>query len=169
MKKKALLKRAASRTRVAPVKRVAAKKPARARAAPQSLVTSAATHLNPAAAGAFQVPQLGAGESYAGILLDQAGKPVAHLVEIARRTQEGTWQEQLDWAKSVGGELPNKQEGALLYANRSHAYEKRWHWLREEYAGNAVYAWVQTFGDGGQDGDHKGGRYLACAVRRVAI
>ncbi len=118
---------------------------------------------------AFVGPVLKAGEAYAGILLNEAGKPVAHLVEIARRTADGTWQEQKAWAKSVGGELPDRQEGALLYANRRHAYEKRWHWLREEYAGNSVFAWVQHFGYGDQYGARKVTRSLACAVRRVAI
>lgn len=155
-KKKAHLKRPAARQR----KHVARRKaPARELAA---VVTSARTVLT--------IPELKAGEGYAGILLDKSGKSIAHLIEIAVRGQEGTHEEQTAWAKSVGGELPDLQESALLYANRKHAHESRYYWTRELHAGYAEAAWFQNFGGGYQGYDlHKGSKYRACAVRRVPI
>lgn len=156
-KKKAHLKRPAARQR----KAVSRRRPSRKPAAIVGVLTSAQSFL--------AVPELKPSEGYAGILLDKSGKPTAHLIEIAVRGQDGTHEEQTAWAKSVGGELPDLQEGALLYANRKHAHESRYYWTRELHAGNADYAWVQTFGNGGQDNVHKGNRYLACAVRRAPI
>lgn len=154
-KKKAHLKRPAARQR----KHVSRRKPpARAAAA---VVTATRTVLT--------IPQLKAGESYAGILLDKSGKPTAHLIEIAVRGEEGTHEEQTAWAKSAGGELPDLQEGALLYANRKHAHESRYYWTRELHAGYAECAWIQTFGYGTQGYGHKGDKCRACAVRRVPI
>lgn len=154
-KKKSFLKRPAARTRQQPKPRaapkpVAAKKP-------------------DIAAPAFVKPAMKPGEEYSGILVDQTGKPTAHLIEIAIRDTEGTQEEQIIWAKEQGGELPDLQEGALLYANRKHAHKARYYWTREPSAGHADYAWLQTFGNGHQSLGHKGSRYLACAVRRVAI
>ncbi len=36
-----------------------------------------------------------------------------------------------------------------------------------QHAGNSDYAWIQNFGNGNQNNDHKDNRYLACAVRSV--
>jgi len=155
-KKKAHLKRSAARQR----KVVSRHKPARK---PRAAAVRALTPL------AFTIPELNAGEGYAGILLDKSGKPTAHLIEIAVRNQEGTHAEQTAWAHTVGGELPDLQEGALLYANRKHAHEQRYYWTRELRAGCADCAWLQYFGNGYQDFNHKGNRSRACAVRRVPI
>jgi hypothetical protein len=153
MPKKKLLRRAALRARkpsttrrAAPKKRAAATKPA-----------------------SFPIPALRAGEGYAGVLLDAAGKPIAHLVELAAERENLTHAEALAFAKEQGGELPDRQEAALLYANRKAAHQERWYWTREEYAGDSAYAWIQYFGDGHQGGGLMGNRYLARAVRRVPI
>lgn len=150
-KKRAHLKRKLTRTRKAVSRRVA-KRAVVAFAVPT-----------------FALPSMKPGEGYAGVLVDKDGRTTAHLVEIAVRAEEGTHEAQTAWAKSAGGELPDRQESALLYANRKHAHQSRYYWTRETVAGTAEFAWVQYFGDGDQAHDLKGRKYLACAVRRVPI
>jgi len=81
-----------------------------------------------------------------------------------------TWQEAIDWAKSVGGELPTRFEAALIYANlRDKVDLDNWHWTATPYAGAERYAWMQIFHYGAQDYGHKGDDYRAVAVRRVPV
>lgn len=49
------------------------------------------------------------------------------------------------------------------------AFAPEWYWSSTQFAGGADYAWVQGFGYGGQDDDHKDYVFRARAVRRVAI
>jgi hypothetical protein len=118
---------------------------------------------------AFPLPTLKKGEAYAGVLLDAKGKPVAHLIELPETATKVTWKQALEFAMAQGGELPDRQEAALLYANRKADHENEWYWTREQHASYESYAWIQDFDDGLQyDGD-KGNRYRARAVRRVPI
>ncbi|MBK8916398.1 MAG: DUF1566 domain-containing protein [Phycisphaerales bacterium] len=66
-----------------------------------------------------------------------------------------TWQEAIDWAKSVGGELPTRFEAALLYANvRDKIDPDYWYWTGTPLAGDERYAWGQYFSYGYQYYDH---------------
>ena len=62
------------------------------------------------------LPDLKSGETYAGIVIDDKGS-MHHLNLLDGDADDAPHQEQLDWAKSIGGELPTRQEQALLYAN----------------------------------------------------
>ena len=62
--------------------------------------------------------ELHSGEHYAGPVLDADGNLMHHLVLRAELpTGEITWQAAMDWADSIGGALPTRQEQALLFAN----------------------------------------------------
>lgn len=54
-------------------------------------------------------------------------------------------------------------------APATEAFEPAWHWSSTDYAGGSGYAWIQTFGGGGQDGAHKGTECPVRAVRRIPI
>lgn len=115
------------------------------------------------------LPALKKGERYCGILLDANGKPTAHVIALPGVLERATWQEAMDWAKKQGGELPDRQAGALAYANAKDFFGPHWHWLSEQRAGYPGYAWYQSFGYGYQDDNHKDSDYRVRAVRRVSI
>ena len=61
------------------------------------------TTQEPATASASAV-DLQPGEHYAGVVLDESGQVVHHLVLMAQRPDvKLKWQEAMDWAASVGG------------------------------------------------------------------
>lgn len=109
------------------------------------------------------------GEVYAGLSRDPDTGAWHHLVLLPATTDKDlTWQEAIDWAKSVAGELPTRSESALLYANvRDQIDQDYWHWTATPHASEPSWAWGQYFGGGGQNHGHKGYRTRARAVRRV--
>ena len=112
--------------------------------------------------------ELQPGERYAGMVLNQDGKLLHHLVLMAQRPDgDVNWQDAMDWAASVGGTLPNRQEQALLYANCKPHLDAVWHWSSETYAGDASCAGLCIFGYGYQYDSHKSYEGSAVAVRRI--
>ena len=108
------------------------------------------------------------GDHYAGIVLDADGKPTHHLVLMAQRPEEDlTWQAAMDWAASMDGTLPNRQELALLYANCKPHLKPEWHWSCEEYSASS--AWICHFTRGHQGTIHKGYEGSVVAVRRLPL
>ncbi len=116
------------------------------------------------------LPALQPGERYVGIALDDEGTPTHHLGLMAQRPADRlTWQDAMDWAASVGGALPTRQEQSLLFANCKAHLERTWHWSCEEYEGSASYAWDCDFDDGGQYGSHESYEGSVVAVRRFPL
>ena len=111
------------------------------------------------------------GEHYAGLSRDHDTGAWHHVVLLPATTDKDlTWQQAIDWAKSVGGELPTRFESALLYANlRDKLNRDEWHWTATPFASDERFAWLQLFHDGFQDFNLKGGYYRAVAVRRVPV
>ena len=110
-------------------------------------------------------------EGYAGLSRDHDTGAWHHLVLLPATTDKDlTWQEAIDWAKSVGGELPTRFESALLYANlRDKIDTDYWYWTATQHADEPSWAWSQVFYDGSQYHLHKDFHYRARAVRRVPI
>jgi hypothetical protein len=132
------------------------------------LSTVLADEQHPATPTAPQVPQIAAHEHYAGIKLDaETGEPIGHLVVIAIADKRRTWQEQKKWAESVGGRLPDRQEGPVLYGNLKRLFEDAYYWLDTEYS--ADYAWGQDFYGGTQYYYDKDYEAFAVAVRLIPI
>ena len=108
------------------------------------------------------------GERYAGVVLDADGKTMHHLVLLPQRPDERLdWQDAMDWATSVGGHLPTRQEQALLYANCKPHLKPVWYWSSETYEDDASFAGYCNFGGGGQIIILKSYEGAAVAVRRV--
>lgn len=114
------------------------------------------------------LPAVKKGEHYAGILLKD-GKPAAHLVLLPGETTGATWDKAVAWVKKQGGDLPTRQEQALLYANLKSEFQPTWYWSCEQHADDSASAWFQGFDDGSQDDWHKCSEFRARAVRRVPI
>jgi hypothetical protein len=108
------------------------------------------------------------GEHYAGAVLNGDGTVKHHLVLMAEKPDSKlSWQAAKDWAASVGGSLPDRQEQALLFANCKQHMQPEWHWSSQEHESDASCAWNCYFGDGGQGTGHKSWAGCARAVRRV--
>lgn len=111
---------------------------------------------------------LNPGELYAGAVLDADGRVLHHLVLMAQRPAGRLeWQAAMDWANSVGGRLPDRQEQALLYANCKSHLEPTWHWSCVTDEDDASHAWLCNFSNGGQFYYRQSYEGSAVAVRSI--
>jgi hypothetical protein len=118
------------------------------------------------------IPETGleifAGEHYAGVVIGESGVASHHLILMAGEKESINWTDAVDWAKSIGGELPTRQEQALLYANLKSQFTENYYWSGERHK-DERYAWYQYFHDGNQYGYNVYYTLRARAVRRSVI
>lgn len=108
------------------------------------------------------------GEHYAGAVLDEDGEVLHHLVLMAEKPDSRlTWQAAMEWAVSIDGVLPTRQEQALLFANCKAHLVADWHWSSQTHETNASCAWGCYFTSGSQYGNGKSYAGCARAVRRL--
>ena len=111
-------------------------------------------------------PPLADGEIHVATI-QIAGQAPYHLILLPEHPEdEMTHQAATEWARSIGGELPNRAEQALMFAHNSVQFYRDWYWsntLHESYPG---YAWCQNFGSGSQYDGSRYGKLRARAVRR---
>ena len=110
--------------------------------------------------------ELQPGERYAGLVLHADGKASHHLVLLPGEGEDLTWQAAKDWATQAGGELPTRQEQALLYANLKAEFEAARYWSCQAHETNSSGAWLQHFSLGLQYLSGKSFEAHARAVRR---
>lgn len=114
--------------------------------------------------------QLARGEHYAGVILGKDGESSYHLILLPEDKECGKWQDAMDWAKSINGELPTRREQSLLYANLKEEFQEQWYWSSVQHASYGDCAWFQAFADGLQTCSLKDyGSCRARAVRRLVI
>lgn len=113
-------------------------------------------------------PTLADGETYVGAIVkaDGAGH---HIVLLPGDNNAASWQAQMEWAKSIGGDLPSRIEQAMLFAYHHDAFKPTWYWSNEQLAACSVYAWARNFIDGTQSYFYTDFKLRARAVRRVPI
>jgi hypothetical protein len=116
----------------------------------------------------IQLPPLAEGEVYLGGFVDANGD-VSHTILLPGDRDGATWQEQMDWAKSIGGDLPNRIEQAMLYACHRDQFKKAAYWSNTIDDEVAAYAWSQDFGYGNQSCCSRSSDLRARAVRRLAL
>jgi hypothetical protein len=121
----------------------------------------------------LQLPPLSEGETYIGAIGNTAGDAY-HLVLLPGDNEPAPHVAQMDWAKSIGGDLPNKFESAMLFAHAKDQFQQTCYWNNEtvvypDESEDETYAWVQDFGDGIQSYLHKSHGFRARAVRRMVI
>ncbi|RQV01069.1 DUF1566 domain-containing protein [Burkholderia cenocepacia] len=112
----------------------------------------------------LQIPSLAEGEIYVGAIGDKNGD-FHHVILLPGDNDAAPWTDQLDWAKSIGGDLPTRVEQALLFANCRDAFERDWYWSNEPNGDR--WAWYQYFDYGGQDSYLQSLKLRARAVRRL--
>ena len=113
-------------------------------------------------------PTLADGETYVGAIVkaDGAGH---HIVLLPGDNNAASWQAQMEWAKSIGGNLPSRIEQAMLFAYHHDAFKPTWYWSNEQHAANSDYAWYQLFNVGDQYYGSTSFKLRARSVRRFAI
>ncbi|WP_175984621.1 DUF1566 domain-containing protein [Burkholderia stabilis] len=115
----------------------------------------------------IQLPPLAEGEVYLGGFVDANGD-VTHTILLPGDTR-ATWSKALDWAKSIGGDLPTRAELAVAYSKHRDLFEQRAYWSSEVVADDPGWAWCQYFDFGSQLLYHQGNELRARAVRRLSI
>lgn len=119
------------------------------------------------------IPPLAEGETYIGAIGNKTGD-VYHLILLAGDNDRAPHAQQLEWAKSIGGDLPTKLEAAILFSHAEDQFQKTWYWTNETFVDpddpdDTDYAWVQDFSYGSQIYDLKVILNRARAVRRLPI
>ena len=112
---------------------------------------------------------LAAGEHYAGVVLGSDGRISHHLIVLPGQADNVDWDSARAWASAAGGELPTRQEQALLYANLKSEFDGAWYWSAEPHEMEGSYAWLQYFYGGFQSTGLKSYEGRARAVRTVPI
>lgn len=69
----------------------------------------------------------------------------------------------------IGGDLPNRIEQSMLWANHRDQFKKDWYWSNEQHYTESGRAWYQYFTNGSQYNYHKDNEVRARAVRRLPI
>lgn len=118
----------------------------------------------------LQIPPLAEGEIYLGGFVDANGD-VTHTILLPGDNDGASWQAQMEWAKSIGGDLPTRAELVIAYEKHRDQFKPNAYWSNTpdddpEYAG---WAWFQNFFDGCQDLYHQYDELRARAVRRLSI
>ena len=118
----------------------------------------------------IQTPPLAEGEIYLGGFVDANGD-VTHTILLPGDNKPATWQQQMEWAKSIGGDLPTRAELVIAYEKHRDQFKKTAYWSNtpDTDPGYSGWAWYQGFGNGYQDGRHQDREFRARAVRRLSI
>lgn len=116
----------------------------------------------------MKIPKLNEGEIYIGAIINADGTG-HHTILLPGDSDAASWQQQMDWAKSIGGDLPNRIEQVMLFEKFNEQFQSSWYWSNTQHANASDYAWYQSFYDGYQRYFHKDRHDRARAVRRVAI
>lgn len=114
------------------------------------------------------MPTLNDGEIYAGALIQPDGSG-HHIILLDGDNDDADWDTQMEWAKSLGGDLPSRPELALMYAHLKDRFKPVWYWSNEQHESGSVSAWNQNFYHGNQLWHYKDYKLRARAVRRQPI
>ncbi|WP_230407621.1 DUF1566 domain-containing protein [Undibacterium rivi] len=114
-------------------------------------------------------PRPNAGEQYVGSIISADGKKREHIILLPGELTGDNWDDSMTWAASIGGELPDRVESALLFATLKDQFHAEGYWTREQDAHDDGYAWMQSFISGNQNDIRKSVKYRARAVRREFI
>lgn len=112
-------------------------------------------------------PELNKGERYIGATVSAEGV-VTHII-LLPGDKNLDWQKAKAWAISIGGDLPDRVEQAMLYATAADEFKKDAYWSNTQHASDSDYAWFQNFGFGSQSYYLTSNKLRARAVRRLTI
>ena len=111
-------------------------------------------------------PTLADGEVHVATI-QIAGEAPYHLILLPDHPKDAmTHHAATEWASSIGGELPNRYEQALLFAHQRDKFDRDWYWSNTLHESAQDCAWFQNFPYGSQNLNNRGGRLRARAIRR---
>jgi hypothetical protein len=118
----------------------------------------------------IQLPPLAEGEIYLRGFVNANGE-VEHTILLPGDNDGASWQEQMDWAKSIGGDLPTRAELLIAYEQHRDQFQQDAYWSNtpDTDPGYSGWAWCQYFDDGLQSNYPQNYRLRARAVRRLSI
>ena len=116
----------------------------------------------------LNIPELADCDIYVGAIGDAAGN-LYHVILLPGDNDDATHESQLEWAKSIGGDLPNRIEQAMLWARHRDRFQNDLYWSNEIHDTESGWAWFQTFGHGSQTRGTRLSELRARAVRRLPI
>jgi hypothetical protein len=116
----------------------------------------------------LSISELNEGEIYVGIIGTPNGE-ANHIILLPGDHEEANWDDSMEWAKSIGGDLPDRVEQALLFKHLSDQFQKEWYWSNTQHASYESFAWCQGFSNGDQYSFNKINPLRARAVRRSPI
>ena len=111
-----------------------------------------------------KLPLAQPGERYLGSYTDKNGK-LCHIF-LLPGDEKKNWKDSVEWAKSLGGDLPNRIEQTMLYAYMPEEFQKEYYWSNTLHAEDSDYAWCQGFYTGSQVSTLTYYELRARAVRR---
>lgn len=119
------------------------------------------------------IPPLSEGEIYIGAIGNKIGD-VYHLILLAGESDRAPQEKQIEWAKSIGGDLPNKLEAMMLFCHAKDQFQDEAYWTNETFVDpddpeDTAWAWCQGFSYGRQSIYHENRALRARAVRRLVI
>jgi len=114
-------------------------------------------------------PLLKEGERWLGAIISADGAKRHHVILLPGEIDDTNWKDSMAWAASIGGDLPNRCETALLFATMKDEFKEEAYWTNEQHAAYSGYAWYQSFNYGFQHNSNKSAELRARAVRRLAI
>ncbi|MFA6121885.1 MAG: hypothetical protein WCT35_04730 [Sideroxydans sp.] len=112
-------------------------------------------------------PELKDNEIYAGAIINPDGTG-HHIILLDGDNDDADWNTQMEWAKSLGGDLPDRVEQSLLFKHLKDRFEEDWYWSNTLHQ-DTRFAWSQDFSGGDQYDIITSDTCRARAVRRVAI
>jgi len=115
------------------------------------------------------MPDLNDGEKWVGCMISADGLKAEHTILLPGESERASWSDQVAWAESIGGHLPDRCEQAMLYKFMKDEFKEEAYWSSETHANNAGWAWSQGFGNGAQHYTNKSSELRARAVRRLSV
>lgn len=118
----------------------------------------------------LELPSIEANFFNAGLVMNKDGTP-SHwlLLDTEHHASDAAHGDQMEWAKSLGLDLPTRQEQSLLFANAKQFFDDTWYWSNETHTTNAGWAWFQGFSNGTQHFSSEHYTLRARAVRRLPV
>jgi hypothetical protein len=121
-------------------------------------------HLGQPNKSLFAIPAARPGERYLCSIVEPSGR-MRHTF-LMDGDKQLNWNDAMEWAKELGGDLPDRIEQAMLFAYMPEEFQKEAYWSNTQHAGGSRYAWYQDFKDGSQNGSLKSSECRARPVRR---
>ena len=106
-------------------------------------------HLGKPGTPSCAIPAARPGERYLGSITEPSGR-MRHTF-LLPDDKKKNWNDGMEWARSVGGDLPNRIEQAMLFAYMPDEFQKEAYWSNTQHAGFSHNAWSQLFNNGNQN------------------